>query len=120
MGRLFEFGCEQCGYQAEVSGGEDAGWLILTQTMTCLNCKRVVDVTVGESHPGSLRKRYSHLGPLPPLPGPPGDTLAQNSPLPQVRGEHEEAVCRAGVLLGLIMACQILNATSNGRLKLLD
>ena len=54
MGRLSEFGCEQCGYQAEVSGGEDAGWLILTQTMTCLNCKRVVDVTVGESHPGSL------------------------------------------------------------------
>jgi hypothetical protein len=51
MGRLFEFGCEQCGYQAEVSGGEDAGWLILTQTMTCLDCKRVVDVVAGNRTP---------------------------------------------------------------------
>jgi hypothetical protein len=54
MGRLFEFGCEQGGYRAEVSGGEDAGYLIVTQTMTCLDCKRLVDVVEGESHHGSL------------------------------------------------------------------
>jgi len=50
MGRLYEFGCDQCGYQAEVSGGEDAGWLVVTWTMTRLDCKEVVDVEVGPSH----------------------------------------------------------------------
>jgi hypothetical protein len=54
MGRLYEFGCDTCGYQAEVSGGEDAGYLIVTQTMSCLDCKRLVDVVVREAHPGSL------------------------------------------------------------------
>jgi hypothetical protein len=65
MGRLYEFGCEKCGYQAEVSGGEDAGWLIVTRTMTCLDCKRVVDVVVGESHPGSLGSDIHILGRYP-------------------------------------------------------
>jgi|UniRef100_A0A7C3WLQ0 uncharacterized paraquat-inducible protein A len=53
MGQLFEFGCDNCGYQAEVSGGEDAGYLIVTRTMICLDCKEVVDVVVGESQQGS-------------------------------------------------------------------
>ncbi len=65
MGRLYEFGCEQCGYQAEVSGGEDAGCLVVTRTMTCLDCKRVVDVVVGESHPGSLGSDIDILGQCP-------------------------------------------------------
>ncbi len=62
MGRLFEFGCEHCGYQAEVSGGEDAGYLIVTRTMICLDCKEVVDVVVGESHPGSLGSDIDIVG----------------------------------------------------------
>ncbi len=53
MGRLYEFGCEQCGYQAEVSGGEDAGWLIVTQPMTGHVCKDVVDVEVQPVYPDS-------------------------------------------------------------------
>jgi len=65
MGQLFEFGCEHCGYQAEVSGGEDAGYLIITQTMTCLDCERVVDVVVGESHPGSLGSDIDIVGRCP-------------------------------------------------------
>jgi len=47
LGQLFEFSCKECGYQAEVSGGEDAGWLIFTQTMTCLDFKHLADVVVG-------------------------------------------------------------------------
>lgn len=65
MGRLYEFGCGQCGYQAEVSGGEDAGFLLVTRTMTCLDCKEVVDVVVGESQPGSLGSDIHILGRCP-------------------------------------------------------
>lgn len=65
MGRLYEFKCEECGYQAEVSGGEDAGWLVVTRSMTCLDCRRVVDVVVGESHPGSLGSDAHILGRCP-------------------------------------------------------
>lgn len=53
MGRLFEFGCDKCGYQAEVSGGDDAGFIVITQTMTCLDCKEVVDVEVSPFYPDS-------------------------------------------------------------------
>lgn len=44
MGQLFEFGCSKCGYQAEVSGGEDVGNLIVIRTMVCRDCARLVDV----------------------------------------------------------------------------
>jgi DNA-directed RNA polymerase subunit RPC12/RpoP len=53
VGELFAVRCPDCGYQAEISGGVDAGDLVITRTMVCLNCKQVVDVVVGESHPGS-------------------------------------------------------------------
>ena len=47
MGGLFEFKCPNCGYQAEVSGGEDCGFFARTETMVCKNCLQVVDVLVG-------------------------------------------------------------------------
>jgi hypothetical protein len=47
MGELFEFKCPGCGYRAEVSGGEDCGDIVITETMVCKKCLRVVDVEVG-------------------------------------------------------------------------
>jgi hypothetical protein len=86
MGRLFEFGCEHCGYQAEVSGGEDAGTLIVTQTMTCLDCKRVVDVVVGESHPGSLGSDIDIVGRCPRCRGRQVVPWPQSRPCPRFGG----------------------------------
>jgi hypothetical protein len=44
MGTWFEFLCDGCGYQAEVSGGPDAGMRVSVQTMTCRDCAELVDV----------------------------------------------------------------------------
>ncbi len=48
MGSLHSFKCEKCGYDAEVSGGEDAGFEVATRTMVCANCRELVDVVVSE------------------------------------------------------------------------
>jgi hypothetical protein len=97
MGRLFEFGCGQCGYRAEVSGGEDAGFIVITQTMTCLDCKRVVDVVAGESHPGSLGSDTHILGRCPRCRGCRVIPWPQTRPCPRCGGNmkkrYAEPVC---------------------------
>jgi Zn finger protein HypA/HybF involved in hydrogenase expression len=47
MGSKFEFRCDTCGYTAEVSGGPDAGFYVLVETMVCNDCKELVDVLIG-------------------------------------------------------------------------
>ena len=46
MGTLFAFVCESCGYEAEVSGGEDCGMAQATTTILCADCKELYDVPV--------------------------------------------------------------------------
>jgi len=48
MGSLSSFECEKCGYTAEVSGGQDAGFEAATQTILCDGCRELVDVLVGK------------------------------------------------------------------------
>jgi Zn finger protein HypA/HybF involved in hydrogenase expression len=50
MGTRYGFRCESCGYQAEVSGGRDAGMATLTATVACEDCRRLYDVPTSE-HP---------------------------------------------------------------------
>lgn len=50
MGALYSFGCGSCGYQAEVSGGRDAGMAQLTATIVCEDCQELYDVVTCE-HP---------------------------------------------------------------------
>ncbi len=54
MGSIYRFRCPGCDYMAEVSGGRDAGMVAVVKTMTCLNCKELVDVLIG---------RYGEAGP---------------------------------------------------------
>jgi hypothetical protein len=44
MGTWYLFECESCGYQAEVSGGDDAGMLVCTTTVACETCAKLYDV----------------------------------------------------------------------------
>jgi hypothetical protein len=39
--------CTKCGYSATVSGGRDVGMEAVVKTMTCEDCKEVVDVRIG-------------------------------------------------------------------------
>lgn len=47
MGTTNQFTCDDCGYSASVSGGRDFGFVAVVQTMTCQNCKELVDVLIG-------------------------------------------------------------------------
>jgi hypothetical protein len=47
MGTLYLFRCEDCGYQAEVSGGRDVGMVSVTRTSLCRSCRELVDVPIG-------------------------------------------------------------------------
>ena len=47
MGSKSGYRCRGCGYEAIVSGGPDIGMVIRTQTMTCLDCRELVDVITG-------------------------------------------------------------------------
>ncbi len=40
------FKCEACGYHAEVSGGDDAGMIGTTTTISCSVCRKLYDVVV--------------------------------------------------------------------------
>lgn len=51
---IFDFVCPGCGYTARVSGGLDCGMLAVVRTMTCEDCKKLVDVLIG---------RYGQDGP---------------------------------------------------------
>lgn len=46
MGRAFSFRCPGCGYEATVSGGDDAGMLGATTTVSCAGCRELYDVLV--------------------------------------------------------------------------
>jgi len=48
MGAKYEFKCGGCGHRAEVSGGKDIGMMAVVQTMTCHDCKDLVDVLIGQ------------------------------------------------------------------------
>src|SRR3712207_2111019 len=83
MGQWFEFRCGQCGYEAEVSGGNDAGMFVTTTTVICRTCKKLCDVTTARMdldgatpafEPVEVRcpkakrhmvERWTHPGPCP-------------------------------------------------------
>jgi hypothetical protein len=50
LGTCYHFKCH-CGYEAEVSGGEDVGFSVRICTMTCGDCRALVDVVVGPPMP---------------------------------------------------------------------
>lgn len=46
MGQRWTYQCKKCGYSTLVSGGQDVGMMIKTDTFICLKCKEVVDVVI--------------------------------------------------------------------------
>lgn len=44
MGSTYQFRCTNCAYEVQVSGGGDAGMVVVVQTMTCTNCSQLGDV----------------------------------------------------------------------------
>ncbi len=46
MGMLRPYKCGSCGYRAEVSGGDDAGMVVTTTTISCGVCRKLYDVVV--------------------------------------------------------------------------
>jgi len=47
MGEKFNFTCPGCGHTALVSGGRDMGMMAVVRTMTCEDCKELIDVRIG-------------------------------------------------------------------------
>jgi len=48
MGAKYQLKCGSCGYRAEVCGGKDIGMTAVVETMTCHDCKDLVDVLIGQ------------------------------------------------------------------------
>jgi DNA-directed RNA polymerase subunit RPC12/RpoP len=48
MGTRYTFRCNKCRYEVKTPGGHDLGMLAVTDPYICKNCKKIVDVTVGE------------------------------------------------------------------------
>jgi hypothetical protein len=46
MGSLYQFTCPACHYQVEVSGQRDAGMMVETETVVCLDCQKLYDVVI--------------------------------------------------------------------------
>jgi predicted RNA-binding Zn-ribbon protein involved in translation (DUF1610 family) len=47
MGMKCDVVCPACGYRAHVSGGPDGGFVGMTQTISCNDCRELCDVSVG-------------------------------------------------------------------------
>lgn len=49
MGHSYIFNCPECSYSAEVSDGLDYGWFAVIRTMTCRDCRELVEVCIGKN-----------------------------------------------------------------------
>ena len=94
MGRSYWFECSRCGYRAQVSGGPDRGLHFYSQTVACMNCKRLFDavtrVRVADAQGFGLRGALSswrHHAMLSQDPGAPPSFQAMLSRLPP-KGEN--------------------------------
>jgi hypothetical protein len=58
MGQLYHFSCPECGYRAEVSGGGDAGMMVLTTTIVCTDCRCLYDIVTAETEDQKPPKQH--------------------------------------------------------------
>ncbi len=65
MGASYQFRCDSCGYEAEVSGGGDAGMLVITTTVLCETCEELYDVVTAR-RPTDPAERLD-FGPVEPV-----------------------------------------------------
>jgi hypothetical protein len=79
MGAWYQFVCEACAYEAEVSGGEDFGFRAFTTTVSCEGCEKLYDV---------------QLAKMPPFPG--DADFAPGEPLCPRDAEHRVRKWRRG------------------------
>ncbi len=49
MGLHWKLDCPECGYSAEISGGDDFGFVGQTTSIICLTCKTLTDVVTKNS-----------------------------------------------------------------------
>ena len=49
MGTRYQFSCGACGFDVETSGGFDIGMVAATQTISCQDCRSLVDVHAGDA-----------------------------------------------------------------------
>jgi len=47
MGTSYDFKCKACGYKTHVCGGQSVGFVAVVHTMTCKDCRELVDVLTG-------------------------------------------------------------------------
>ncbi|MDR0833348.1 MAG: endonuclease Q family protein [Candidatus Symbiothrix sp.] len=48
MGQISKWECKKCGYSVNMSGGHDRGFIAVTNTFQCTNCKKLMDISVGK------------------------------------------------------------------------
>ena len=48
MGSLYQFCCQDCGYQVQISGGKDIGMGCATNTIVCNDCRELYDVLTSD------------------------------------------------------------------------
>jgi hypothetical protein len=65
MGQWYRFVCDGCAYEAEASGGPDAGMMVIVRTMSCAGCKNIVDVVVAGTHPEPSEDVLAEIGRCP-------------------------------------------------------
>lgn len=95
MGERFLFVCSECGYDADVSGGRDAGLLVTVQTGSCAECSQLVDVVIDVSRRGddsrlqTLLDRCPSCGSREWTPWGMAETYAEGGSFPQRRSPDE-------------------------------
>ena len=47
MGTTYDFTCQACKYTAHISGGRGVGMIAVVHTMSCRDCRALVDVLTG-------------------------------------------------------------------------
>ena len=47
MGTKFLFKCDKCSYEDELSDGKDYGFVVVIETMKCIDCEEMVEVLIG-------------------------------------------------------------------------
>lgn len=48
MGIRYQYNCKKCGYNIVTSGGADTGFILLTDTFKCNECRIIFDAKVGD------------------------------------------------------------------------
>ncbi len=95
VGTQYKFKCMRCGYETIVAGERSIGMFAVIQTMTCNDCRELVDVLIGffgDDGPSGNPENDEMLNTCPECNGKKVTVWPKSKPCPRCKGVMESCI----------------------------